>query len=188
MKPQALPAECLSERLCLRRHEAQLADTMFGYIDRDRARLRQFLPWVDQMQSVADELAYIQSTRAQWEALTFFDYGIFLRSDGAYLGNLGVHHLAWPHARCELGYWLLSDFEGQGYITEAVACLEQILFGMGFHRIEIRCSSLNKRSAGVPERLGYRREGQLREVSFEQGAWRDTLIYARLRHEHPDFD
>ena len=29
------------------------------------------------------------------------------------MGNLGVHTIAWESRCCELGYWILGDFEGQ---------------------------------------------------------------------------
>ena len=64
-------------RITLRRHEESLAATMFEYIDRDRERLARFLPWPPMIQSVGDELAYLQDTLRQWNACTLFDFGIF---------------------------------------------------------------------------------------------------------------
>ncbi|PIQ28211.1 N-acetyltransferase [bacterium (Candidatus Blackallbacteria) CG17_big_fil_post_rev_8_21_14_2_50_48_46] len=183
MIKKPLPVHLLGNRIELRRHKLNLASKMFQAVDQDRERLRQFLPWVDAIQSEADERAYIRSTQAAWKACTLFDYGIFLKDSGVYLGNLGVHHLAWAHERCELGYWMIGAFEGQGYMTEAVQVLEKQLFESGFNRIEIRCSTLNHRSAGVPERLGYSLEGKLRREAMEMGAWRDTFIYAKLKDD-----
>ncbi|MGV3523782.1 MAG: GNAT family N-acetyltransferase [Candidatus Sericytochromatia bacterium] len=183
MEKTSPPEQLSSTRLVLKKHNSELAEVMFAYVDGDRERLGQFLPWVAQTRSVFDEINYIALTHRLWENHEMFDYGLFRKSDGRYLGNLGVHSLAWSHARCELGYWILSEFEGQGYVTEAVAALEASLFGLGFNRIEIRCSDLNTRSGGVPERLGYQLEGVLRQQSFEMGAFRDTRIYARLQSE-----
>lgn len=68
------------------------------------------------------------------------------------MGNLGVHTISWENDRREIGYWILGQFEGQGYMTEAVDAVTAELFRHGFNRVEIRCSSLNSKSAGVPER------------------------------------
>ena len=163
MQKQTLPTLFRTERLLLRRHQLKLASEMFAGVDGDRERLRQFLPWVDGIRAVADETAYIRQTRQQWEAGQLFDYGLFRQDDQQYLGNLGVHHIVWAHARCELGYWILGQYEGRGYISEAVQGLASLLFSKGFNRIEIRCSSLNLRSAAVPRRLGYVHEGTLRQ-------------------------
>lgn len=183
MQKQYLPERISAGRCELRRHTPELAGLMFRYVDQDRERLREFLPWVDSTCSEADELAYIQMTELLWQEHKMFDYGLFRREDDHYLGNVGVHTLAWEHARCELGYWILSDFEGVGYISEAVKALETALFELGFNRIEIRCSSLNLRSSRVPERNHYLLDGVLRQHMFEQGAFRDTQVYAKLRHE-----
>lgn len=183
MEKTTPPEQIFTERLVLKKHSPELAEIMFAYVDRDRERLGQFLPWVVHTRTVFDEINYIAMTQRLWENHDMFDYGLFRQQDNRYLGNLGVHNLAWAHARCELGYWILGEFEGQGYITEAVAALEASLLGLGFNRIEIRCSDLNRRSGGVPERLGYRLEGILRQQSFEMGAFRDTRVYARLRSE-----
>ncbi len=153
---------------------------MFRYVDRDRDRLRRWLFWVDAMQSADDERAWIEKAIAEWDAGELFGYGIFRRADGLYLGNIGVHAIAWEHARCEIGYWILGDFEGAGFMSEAVRVLERALFAHGFNRIEIRCDALNARSAGVPRRNGYALEGTLRQHAYEQGRFRDTLVFSKL--------
>lgn len=186
MQKHHLPERIAAERCELRRHTPDLADLMFRYVDQDRKRLREFLPWVDSTCSVADELAYIEMTERLWQEYKMFDYGLFRREDDRYLGNVGVHTIIWEHARCELGYWILQDFEGMGYVSEAVRALECAVFELGFNRIEIRCSSRNLRSSRVPERNRYLLEGVLRQHMFEQDAFRDTHVYAKLRQEQND--
>src|SRR4051794_36674200 len=112
-----------------------MAETMFGYVDSDRARLRAFLPWVDSTRTVEDEYGHIRMTRENWDLHQLLDFGIFRREDELYLGNVGIHSISWQHRRCEIGYWILSRFEGQGYVSEAVHALEKVLFALGFHRI-----------------------------------------------------
>lgn len=180
MKKKEFPKLIASARLELRKHVPELAETMYRYVDQDRARLRIFLPWVDKTLSVEDEADYIKMTHAAWEKGTFFDYGMFARETGAYMGNVGVHNIAWQHDRCEFGYWILSNFEGTGFVAEAVGALEKVCAGLGFHRMEIRCASHNPRSAAVPKRLGYALDGTLREDSIELGCYRDTLVFAKL--------
>lgn len=183
MTPVSLPEEIKGPRITLRKHAISQAATMFQYVDQDRARLGQFLPWVKFTKGVDDERDYIEMTHRQWEDFRMFDYGIFLNDDDLYMGNIGVHTISWENFRCELGYWILGGFEGQGYVSEAVRTLENVLFTTGFYRIEIHCSGLNKRSSAVAERCGYKFEARLREHALENGLRRDTLIYAKLLHE-----
>ncbi len=62
MKQKKFPELIASARLELRKHVPELAETMYRYVDQDRARLRVFLPWVDKTVSTEDEAAYIKMT------------------------------------------------------------------------------------------------------------------------------
>ena len=143
MEKTFLPEEIAGERIVLRRHQAGLAQTMFDYVNKDRARLRVHLPFVDYTKTVDDEAKYIDSANENWNQFTLFDFGIFRKTDSVYMGNVGVHSIDWKSEVCEFGYWILGDFEGQGYVSEAVCVLERACFAIGFERVEIRCSSVN---------------------------------------------
>ncbi len=181
MERKTFPELIVSPRLELRKHSLELAETMYRYVDQDRARLRIFLPWADAVNSVEVEANYIRMTHANWEKGTLFDYGIFEKATGTYMGNVGVHNIAWAHDRCEFGYWILGKFEGKGFTSEAVEALEKVCFGLDFHRLEIRCSSHNPKSAAIPRKLGYALDGTLKEDTIEQGAYRDTLVFGKLK-------
>lgn len=178
--PKHFPEIIETPRLHLKKHELSVAPIMFAAIDSNRERLREFLPWVDFTAQEMDSYKYIDSCREKWEKHELFDYGFFDKSTGEYVGNGGLHSISWSNRRAEFGYWILGKFEGKGFISEAIEALEKVCFEMGFHRLEIRCSSNNKRSASVPERLGYKLEGHLKEDQIENGRYRDTLIYGKL--------
>lgn len=185
MEPTHLPERIASERLVLRRHRAELAERMFAAVDRDRARLRVYLPWVDGIAAVEDEAAYLRSADEAWDGHTLYDYGMFLRDGDAYLGNLGVHSIHWRNAVCELGYWIVGDYAGRGLVGEAVRAVEAVCFGHGFARVEIRCASHNVKSAAVPMRGGYTFEGTLRSNAVVNGRRVDTLVFAKLPADPP---
>ncbi|KYG64596.1 GNAT family N-acetyltransferase [Bdellovibrio bacteriovorus] len=182
MTPHHLPETIAASRVTLKKHRIELATEMFRRVDEDRERLGKFLPWVAWTKGIHDEREYIEMTHKQWADFKMFDYGVFLNDGDVYLGNVGVHTIAWEHNRCELGYWIVGGYEGQGYVSEAVKALEKVLFDEGFFRIEIRCSGANARSASVALRCGYMLEGRLRKHCIENGQRRDTLIYAKLKN------
>lgn len=188
MNASSRPAQTLrAKRQTLVRLRADFAPVIFAAVDGDRERLSRFLPWVAKTRTLEDELSYIGAATEQWDRGEYFDYAMFLhtagKGAGEYLGNIGVHSIAWEHERCEIGYWVKGSREGQGLVTEGVAAIEGEIFRLGFNRIEICCSSENARSARVPERLGYRLEGVLREDGIENGRRRDTLVYAKLKSD-----
>ncbi len=167
-------------RIWLKKLPSEAAKEIYELVDADRTRLGRFLPWVVGIHSVADEEEYLRISDEQWNCYEFFDYGIFLKSDGRYLGSAGAHTLSWENERCEIGYWVAGAFEGKGLIAEAVGLLEKEIFRLGFHRIEIRCDPNNPRSAAVPRRCGYDLEGVLRDQVVENGKRRSTMVWAKL--------
>lgn len=178
--PTAPPTSLTGPRVVLEPHRLDRAEAMFALVQGDRARLGKWLPWVETTVSLADEQSYIRHTQETWKDGCLYDFGILRRSDGAFCGNIGVHHIRWAHGGCELGYWIGRPFEGLGYVSEAVGLVETAMFGVGMHRIEIRCDPLNTRSIAVAERLGYELEGTLRDNIWLDGEWRDTMVFAKL--------
>lgn len=183
MNKLSLPEQIFTSRLRLAKHTLDEAEVMFEGVQKDRERLREFLPWVDLTLTEEDERNYLKFALDSWEAKTLFDYSMVRVEDDTYLGNIGVHSIAWSNERCELGYWILRDFEGLGYVSEAVQALEKTCFALGFHRLEIRCADTNERSARVPLRLGYTFEGTLREDSVVNGIRRSTKVFSKLHHD-----
>ncbi|MFZ4405246.1 MAG: GNAT family N-acetyltransferase [Pseudobdellovibrionaceae bacterium] len=183
LKPKSPKILIETERIYLRKHDLKQANIMFTHVNKDRRRLKKFLPWVDHVKTAEDEKKYIKRTHKGWKENTLFDFSIFRKSDLKYMGNIGVHSIKWDRFLCEFGYWILGEFEGQGYMSDAVKALESELFGIGFNRIEIRCNNLNKRSANVPLACGYTHEGTLRQDDIDMGKFRDTMVFGKLKNE-----
>ena len=183
MEKKDLPTEIEVDRIVLRKHDPAVAPLMFEAVNGDRARLGRFMPWVAKTQTLADSEKYIQECEKAWSEGTLYDFGIYLRQTKKYIGNIGVHHIDWASDKCELGYWIEEAFEGHGYMTEAAAAMEEILFAHGFNRIEIRCDPTNARSTKIPDRLGFILEGRLRENFRVNGKLVDSRVYAKLKSD-----
>ncbi len=96
------------------------------------------------------------------------------------VGSLHLHSVSWKNRRLEMGYWVHFEFEGQGLISKALKIVELQLQQMGFHRIEIRCNPLNRKSCMVAERNHYVLEGLLQDHEIVGGQFRNTAIYAKI--------
>ena len=74
--------------------------------------------------------------------------------------------------------------EGRGLVTRGVRALVDHAFGVWkLHRIEIQAAPENTRSQAVPLRLGFTREGVLRECERSGDRWLDGVIFALLASE-----
>jgi ribosomal-protein-serine acetyltransferase len=166
----------LELRLLEERHSA----TVFALADRERQRLRQWLPWVDATTSEDDILAFIRRTLEQFANNNGFAAGIW--EHGRFVGNIGLHPIDWRNRRVEIGYWLGSEFEGRGIITEAcLAVVNHLFVELELHRIEILCASANAKSIAVPRRLGFAYEGVRRQMQLLHGRYVDLEVYVMLR-------
>ncbi len=93
------------------------------------------------------------------------------------LAFTGVH-------AAKLGYAIAHDHQRHGYAGDAVRTMLGFAFGpLGRHRVSAAIGPDNVASLAVVERIGFTREGILRDHVFTNGAWRDSVLYSMLAHE-----
>jgi len=169
--------------LVLHPREPSDAPEMFALVERHRADLRAWLPWIDSTRSLGDIRRYAQYAQAQAQARIAFDYAI--RSDGALVGALGLHAVDYANRSTALGYWLSPGARGRGIVTRAARTIVAHAFSdLELHRLEIRCVTENEASRSVAERLGFTFEGTLAGAYVLHGAFRDLALYARLAKDY----
>jgi len=113
-------------------------------------------------------------------------WGIARRTDDALIGTVTLYNLDFDHRRAEMGYALDRAHWGRGYMQEALHALLGFAFGvLDLHRIEADVDPRNAASIRTLERLGFQREGYLRERWQVNGEIQDALFYGLLR---PDWE
>jgi RimJ/RimL family protein N-acetyltransferase len=114
----------------------------------------------------------------------FMKWAITLRSDDTLMGTCTLYNLDITHRRGEIGYALGRAHWRQGYVHEALQALLRYCFEeLNLHRIEADVDPRNLASINVLERLGFQREGYLRERWQVGGQIQDALFYGLLRRE-----
>lgn len=176
--PAEMPGEIVTERLVLRPIREEDAEGVIAAIEASRAELRPWMAWEPAMRTVEDVHELRRRQAANRVAGTDFGLGIFARETGRYLGGTGFHDVDWRVPKMSTGYWLRTSETGKGYVREAVTALARVGFGrFGLRRLEITCASTNLRSRRVPEAVGFRLEGTLRnDDRLPDGSLRDTLV------------
>jgi ribosomal-protein-serine acetyltransferase len=166
----------------VRQFEMDDADDLYAAVERNRAYLREWLPWVDSTHSAADSRDFIASRVEQFEANLGPNAAI--RLDGRIVGAVGCHPIDWLNRNCHIGYWLDAAEQGKGIITRSVAALLDYCFEeAGLHRVTIQCGTENRRSCAIPQRLGFAREGVLREAGWANDRWVDLVVWGMLSHD-----
>ena len=167
----------------LRSVREEHAEALFALTQKNRERLRRWLPWVDRTRSVEDVRFFINhQAMPQYNENRGVHAGIWV--EGKLAGSAGCHPIDWANRSTSIGYWLDADFEGRGLVTQCCAVLLDYLFhDMGLHRVEIRCGTGNHRSCAVPERLGFTREGIARHAEWVAGRFHDLYVWSMLAEE-----
>jgi ribosomal-protein-serine acetyltransferase len=166
----------------MRQFRMEDAEPTFALVNRHRAYLREWLPWVDHTYSSADVREFITRATDQWEANQGPQTAIWM--DGSICGSFGCHPIDWPNHNTSIGYWIVPELQGKGIVTRCAVSMLQYLFeDLGLHRVEIRCGTGNTRSCAIPKRLGFQREGVAREAERVGDRWVDLVIWSMLAKE-----
>lgn len=130
--------------------------------------------------------AHVQDVGAGYRSGDALQLGIERNSDRALVGTCTLFHFHWASRRAELGYALARAAWGQGLMHEALSALLAHAFnGLGLNRIEADIDPRNRASGRSLERLGFRKEGHLRERWMVDGEVSDTDLYGLLRIDWP---
>lgn len=113
-----------------------------------------------------------------------FQWGIARREDDRVVGTVTLFQIEPANRRGEIGFALGRAAWGQGLMREALGALLDFAFGrLGLNRLEADVDPRNERSLAVLERLGFRREGLLRERHVVAGEVQDSVMLGLLARE-----
>jgi RimJ/RimL family protein N-acetyltransferase len=105
-------------------------------------------------------------------------------SDGVFIGWCGLTRWNPEHRSASMGYCLDDAAWGHGYATEGARALLQWAFDtLDLNRVQAEADTRNVASARVLEKLGFLREGTLREDCVVNGDVSDSWVYGLLRRE-----
>ena len=172
----------LDDQIVLREFNPGDADAVFETVIRNYEHLKPFMHWITPDYSRRSAVEFIKQALIDREERRSMGFGIFDR--GEFIGSIGFVNFDWAAKSTEMGYWISATHEGKGIIS--AACRKLIQFAIAdleMNRIEIRCSTENQRSAAIPERFGFTREGVLRQAVLRDGKLHDFAIYGLLAVE-----
>jgi len=115
---------------------------------------------------------------------TMFKWGLALRDSNTVIGTTTLFNLNLDNGRAELGYAMSHAHWGKGYMNEALKALVSHAFeAMDLRRLEADVDPRNAASIRVLEKLGFQREGFLRERWHVNGEIQDAFFYGLLKRE-----
>ncbi|MFL6373744.1 MAG: GNAT family N-acetyltransferase [Pyrinomonadaceae bacterium] len=144
--------------------------------------LRTFMEWAKPDYGRRDAEEWIARSIVGDRDGSQLNFGIFRAT--TLIGTIGF--AAFDHGAkvTEIGYWIDASEQGKGIVSRATEKLLELAFErLGMNRVQIRCASGNLRSAAIPEKLGFKKEGVQRQHVMRDGKIYDFLIFGLLREE-----
>ena len=176
--PKLSPVTINTERLTLRWMDAGDAEALFAiFSDPQVARFWSGPPWTD-VQQARNSIALALDDYASGTGMKM---AVVLKETGQMIGYTNFYAFYDANRRCDIGYAMASAFWGKGYQTEALrAKLDYGFRELNLNRVEADIDPRNDASAKVLEKLGFEKEGFMKERWIVNGEVCDTAFYGLL--------
>jgi ribosomal-protein-serine acetyltransferase len=172
----------VSDHTILRQLQPENAPVLYRTIDISRKALRRFLPWVDYNTNEEHSLRFIEMMLRKADDQEAIAFGIW--HEDQLCGVIDLH--SWDHLlqKAEIGYWLAEHGRGKGIMQACCRSVISFAFqNIQLNKVEIRFALENDRSARIPIKLGFTKEGILRHNAKLHGQFVDTVVMGMLRKD-----
>lgn len=168
-------------RVALRGFREEDLDDFYG-VHSDPAVMRywSFPVWTD----ISQATDYFASARSGCDPGHLLCWATTLADTDRLIGGVTLFAINQAQQRAEIGYVLGSAHWGLGYAQEALSLVLDFAFEtLGLRRIEADIDPRNASSCQLAERMGFVREGLLRERWQVAGEVCDTALYGLLARD-----
>jgi [ribosomal protein S5]-alanine N-acetyltransferase len=113
-----------------------------------------------------------------------FRWGIILKENNQLIGTTGLNGLQLKNKKAEIGYELHPSYWRKGYTTEAIKEVLRYSFGeLELNRIGAVVYIENQASFNLLKKLGFCKEGELRDYLYQNNKYHTTHMLSILKHE-----
>ncbi len=186
-----LPEKMETDRLVVRPYRDGDGAAYFEVCQRNKTHLQRFEADnpIHDVHTQEEAEILVRQFALDWASRAAFFLGCWLKSSGEFAAQIYVGPLDWHRPEFMIGYFADAAHQGQGYVSEGVGAALRLCFGaLGAARVRLECSELNCRSLRLAERVGFSREGHIRETHPDRlcpdGMPSGDLIYGLLRREY----
>lgn len=111
---------------------------------------------------------------------------ICLKENNKYIGNVNLVNIDWINRQAEFSIFIGEKKEwGKSYATEATKLMIDFGFSQrNFNRIYLTVLENNKVAIHLYEKIGFKKEGILREALFKDNKYYNLIIMSILKEEY----
>jgi ribosomal-protein-alanine N-acetyltransferase len=175
-----------TERLLLREWDVTDAEDLFAFYS------------IEDVVRYTPITAYTTLEQAATKAADFRDWfrvkqlsvvwAVVLKETGKIVGECSLHSFSPKDQRAEVGYAYSPQVWGKGIGSESIRKIVDYAFTdfslFPINRLEAYTDPRNVASAKILEKLGFIKEGRLRQRHIEKGEAVDSVVYGLLRDEY----
>ena len=145
------------------------ANEIYNLVEVNRAHLKLWLPFVENVHSVQFIENYIRGSIQR--NLDGVEYAFTIFDRKKCVGRIGIYRIDRANKIGEFGYWLSKDYQGKGIITKSCQALIQLAFSLlDLNRIELK--------------LNFTLEAILRDAEYLHEKFIDLNLYSLLKKEY----
>jgi ribosomal-protein-serine acetyltransferase len=165
----------------LRRYEMDDAAPLFEAINESIRDLKDWLEWAQDDYSIHETEAWLRAQDNWWRDGEVYNFAITDLDTQKFLGGCLLNNINRKDRFANLSYWVRSSWTGKGTATAASRLVAVFGFThLALNRIEIVMAKSNQASIRVAEKLGAKREGELRRRICIRGTIHDAWMYSLI--------
>ncbi len=174
-----------THRIILKPPSLEYIEMLHNAIEESIEDLKIWLKWAHKAPSLDECAENINKAIEAFQEHKDLQFYIFTKESNIFIGCAGLHRIDWSVPKVEIGYWVRTSYQGQGYATEVSQLLTQLAFNnLEVNRVEIRCDDNNLRSKSVAKKLGFILEGVLRNDTLTpDGKLRNTAVFSQVKYD-----
>ena len=167
-----------TERLLLRRYEESDIDMEYEIITDNR--LSKYIKFPNLTKE--EELECIKDWIKNADDSKYEKWVISLKDGNIPIGSISVNGIDKKNNYCNVGYVILYDYWGNGYASEALKVVSDYLLDSDYYLVECSCNELNKQSARVMEKAGFKKDGYIANRRLnEDGKYSGVVYYSKRK-------
>ncbi|MBS9780439.1 MAG: GNAT family N-acetyltransferase [Moraxellaceae bacterium] len=152
----------------------QTAEEFFALTDKNRAYLREWLPWLDFVQKVADTHKFLSDNCQSDKLGTTLSF--FICDNDKIIGTINLREIS-PQSAL-VGYWLDKSYSGQGITTHALQQLIKIVQEKNLtQQLILRCNPQNMGSKKIALKCRFSYQETLKNAENLYGVDCDLEVY-----------
>ncbi|WP_437399094.1 GNAT family N-acetyltransferase [Flagellimonas lutimaris] len=171
----------------LRLLKASDLDAFFHLMKNNQNRLENFFAGiVAKTQTIDTTKRFLDDVEQKIKNKAYFPYIIIDVDSGTIAGFIDLKNIDWNIPKTEMGLFIDVQYEGKGIAAKAFYLVCQHCFEQhGFHKLFLRTHPTNTSAIAIAEKIGFKKEGLLRDdYRTTSGNLVDLLYYGLL---HTDF-